>query len=460
MKDLKNTYQLWEVMIFLSLVLTLLITFFLMKYTWSFGTEWGTFEEHALIWKLIITETKHLSTSSYYQYKGFLIDNTYVMDLLLHIGLPLLFSFIGSSIIIVKWLWVKGGRDKALHISGSRLYKEKFAITHAKNSLKKEVHNGSQIGVALHPAILIAKAQELGNIFVEGAQGSGKSTVIKPLVNEVANTDARMLIYDAKREYTQLFYKKGHLLLSPTDKRSLCWDIAADVTSPEIAYEVASCFISSSDKEPIWANGARLIFAGCMVTLIYTHPNWSWHELKILLDKPIGELKELFDEYYPKAGKLISEDSKTTDSFIMELTTQTHWLDYLAQVWSKESKTKFSVTKWIEGEYNLQSLIIPNDPKYSSISAPLCAAILSIVVREILSLPDDSERELWFVLDELTDLPKTKAFEKWLALGRSKGARTIAGTQNISQIESIYGDKNTETLMSLFSNVIALKVGL
>jgi len=459
MRGLKNTYQLWWTMIIFIFLLTLIIGYFIIQYTWEIGVNWGSFEEHMQVWKLIAQDTVNFSLNAYFQYENFIIENNLLLDLALHIGIPLCLSLIMSSFIIINWLWVKGGIDKAVHISGAKLYKHKFAIRHAIKALKKEIKNKSRIGINLHPAISISEIQEVGNILVEGAQGSGKSTVIKPIVKEIMSRRGRMLIYDAKKEYTQLFYKPGHLLLSPTDKRSLCWDIASDVTSPEIAYEVACCFISQSDKEPIWANGARLILTGCMVSLIHTQPNWSWLELKVLLDKPTSELKSLFEQYYPKAAKLISENSKTTDSFIMELTTQLSWIDYLSQVWTKENRMKFSVIKWIEGDYDLQSLIIPNDPKYSSISAPLCSAVLSIVVREILILADDDKRKFWFVLDELADLPKTKALEKWLALGRSKGARTIAGTQNISQIQAIYGDKNTETITSLFSNIITLKIG-
>ena len=196
-----------------------------------------------------------------------------------------------------------------------------------------------------------------------------------------------------------------------------------------------------------------------MVSLNQFKANWSWGDLNKMLDKSVDELEELFDKYYPKASKLISENSKTTDSFIMELTTQLSWLDSVAKVWTNESKQRFSITKWVQGQYNAKSLIIANDSKYSAISAPLCSAVLSIVVREVMSLPDCNKRKFWFVLDELADLPKTEALEKWLSLCRSKGARTIAGTQNISQIQEKYGDKSTETLTSLFSNIITLKIG-
>lgn len=458
MKELRNTYQLWQVMIVLTVILTIISSHLMIKYTWHIETGWS-YEEHSKVWVLIIREALAFRNETYFWYRNYLIENNDLINYCFHIGISVILSIVGSIFLIFKLLWVKGGRDKAIHISGAKLYKNSYATKHAHKALKKDLKNSKNLGVNLHPSIQITKEQEVGNVLVEGAQGSGKSTVIKPLVNCIVNSGDRMLIYDAKREYTELFHKRSHLLLSPSDRRSLCWDIAADVTSPEIALEIASCFINQTGKDPIWSNGARLILAGCMVTLMNTQPDWSWTELKEFLDKPVKELKVYFEKHYPDAAKLISEDSKTTDSFIMEMVTKLNWLGYLAKVWTKETKYKFSVTKWFAGKYNLQSLIVPNNPKYSSMSSPLCSAVLSIIVRELLALPDNEERKFWFVLDELADLPKTDALEKWLALGRSKGARTIAGTQNISQLQSIYGDKNTETLTSLFSNVIALKIG-
>jgi len=459
MRVLKNTYQLWHAMAFISMILTVITSFFLIKYTWGLGTSWGSFDAHMNVFIMIVREFFNFKTISFYEYKEYIIDHNYTLKWLLHILIPFFICLLFSLFITFKWLWIKGGIDKAIHINGSRLYKAKFAIKHARKALKKELKKNTVTGISLHPLISITAAQEVGNILVDGAQGSGKSTVIKPWVKEIINSKVQMLLYDAKREYTQLFFEKGHQILSPTDKRSLCWDISADVTSPEIAYEISSCFISLSDKEPIWANGARLILAGSMVSLNHIKPKWSWDDLNNILDKPVDELKELFDKYYPKASKLLSENSKTTDSFIMELTTQLSWLDSVAKFWTKESNYQFSITQWVQRKYSFTSLIIPNDPKYSAIAAPVCSAILSIIVREVLDLPDDNQRKFWFVLDELADLPKTKALEKWLSLGRSKGARTIAGTQNISQIQSIYGDKSTETLTSLFSNIITLKIG-
>lgn len=339
MRDLKNTYQLWHTIAFFSTLLTLVISYFLIRFTWGVGTNWGSFDSHMQVMSLILRELFNFKFASFYEYKKYITGNNYSLQWLLHILIPFFISLLVSLLVTFKWLWVKGGIDKAIHISGSRLYKGKFATKHARRALKKELRNNSKKGVGVHPKFSISEAQEAGNILVTGAQGSGKSTIVKPLVKSIANTEAQMLIYDAKREYTPLFHQKGHVLISPTDKRSVYWDIAADVKTPEIAYEIASCFISKSDKEPIWGNGARLILTGCMVSLNRLKESWSWDDLNSMLDKPIDELGCLFNKYYPKASKLIAEDSKTTDSFIMELTTQLSWLDSVANVWTKDCKS-------------------------------------------------------------------------------------------------------------------------
>lgn len=81
---------------------------------------------------------------------------------------------------------------------------------------------------------------------------------------------------------------------------------------------------------------------------------------------------------------------------------------------------------------------------------------MSILISQKLSKPD-GQFTTWLVLDELSDLPKTNLFVNWLAQGRSKGARTIAGLQNFNQLADVYGDKKAETVLSLFGIMICLR---
>ena len=92
-------------------------------------------------------------------------------------------------------------------------------------------------------------------------------------------------------------------------------------------------------------------------------------------------------------------------------------------------------------------------------SQAIFGAVFSMMTSHVLSLPDSSTRQIWLVLDELAAIPKNNTLEQWLSRGRSKGGRTIAGVQSLSQLQSIYGEKNAETLMGLFATMVVLRIG-
>ena len=61
------------------------------------------------------------------------------------------------------------------------------------------------------------------------------------------------------------------------------------------------------------------------------------------------------------------------------------------------------------------------------------------------------------ILDELGNLPKNTFLARWLSVGRSKGTRTVAGTQSISQLHEVYGSNTTETILNLFKNHVVFQ---
>ncbi|WP_279452372.1 TraM recognition domain-containing protein [Aeromonas hydrophila] len=54
---------------------------------------------------------------------------------------------------------------------------------------------------------------------------------------------------------------------------------------------------------------------------------------------------------------------------------------------------------------------------------------------------------------------KNDSLKEWMSIGRSKGCRTLAGTQSISQLHKTYGEHDADTLLNLFSTIIALRCG-
>lgn len=446
-------HQIWEIgitfiPIFLVVFLAITIS------TWNIGTDWGSFTKHwPYIWKSTLGG---FDNQDWHYYKHLLQSQGYLLAFYLHTGLPAVIAFLTASWATWNWI-ISPPKPNDRHIAGPRLIPSDRVKGHAVTQLKKESQNKNSYGINLHPHIQLPIKRELGNVLALGMQGSGKSVVLKSLLTQIITRGDRVLVYDQKREYTTLFFDNNAVMISPTDARSTPWNIAADANSDEMALLIASSLIRET-KEPIWGNGSRLIFAGCISILNKTMPAWGWRDLSNLMILPEYELRELLQQHFPRASRLIQNESKTTEGFFSTILSELGWVFTLSEAWPDSYERGFSITKWLASEEK-PVLIIPADQKFSSLSDSLCVALLTLMISHVLDLPDSDNRKIWFAIDELGNLPKCSSLEAWLSLGRSKGARTIAGTQNISQLQNVYDHLPAETLLGLFNNIIALKMG-
>ncbi|MFT7430263.1 MAG: hypothetical protein ACI971_000714 [Colwellia sp.] len=379
-------------------------------------------------------------------------------SLALGLGLPALASLLISGGFTYWLLYVPGGREPVTHLSGSVRLSDRKAKRHAKRACSKATkHDDMGRGLFIHPDIQLAMRQELANLLVYGQQGSGKSVILKPIIKQIRERGDRLFIYDRKNEYTPLFFDDRSILISPTDTRGMAWNLAEDVTNEQEATLVAHALIAETN-DPLWSNGSRLILTGLMMILINQNRSCSWYSLAGLLDMPDKELQGMLATHYSLATQFVQENSKTTQGFFVTLISQLKWLKQLRKLWRPGAKHQFSIKQWFADGDMPKTLIVAHDEANESLSAPLCNALFSLMVSHVLTMPDSDTRRIWFALDELSSL-KTPSLEKWLRLTRSKGGRSIAGLQALSQLRSVYDRDTAETILALFGNVIALRMG-
>jgi hypothetical protein len=375
------------------------------------------------------------------------------------IGLPVFISVTIATGLTYQLLYVRGGREPVTHISGSVRLTGRKVKSHAKRSLNKAIKNDPMgKGIHLHPCVQLPMRNELANVLLFGQQGSGKSLILKPIVYQIKKRGDKLFTYDRKNELTSLIFDSSTILISPTDIRGATWEIGLDVTSEAEAELVAQRLINET-QDPLWSNGARLILTGCMMILINQNKPWGWRDLAGVLAWPHKELRAALETVYPSATVFIEENSKTTQSFFITLISQLSWVRRLREYWPNSEQKGFSIRQWLSDENQPKTLIIAHDEHNEALSAPLCNALFGLMTSHVLALPDSDTRRIYFSADELSSLPKSDSLEKWLRLGRSKGTRTLASVQSLSQIRAIYGQDMTETILSLFGNTIALRMG-
>jgi hypothetical protein len=312
----------------------------------------------------------------------------------------------------------------------------------------------------LHPCLPLNKHQEEGNIFTFGVHGSGKSTLIKYLVRQLLYLPhKKLIIFDEKKEYTEYFFKsKSTYLIAPWDKRSFYWAIELDLTHIGHFRQLSEQLIHIDEKQPTWGQGAREIFVALLVTS-YEKKELSWKSLSNWLNKPIEIWIEEFELYHPAANKFLTGSDETVSSYISNLSSNIGWIHDLANMINKDSKA-LSLQSWLNSsDSKFNSLIIQSHPLYPEMMIKLTGAMLQYTTNLILSKPDDQRQQYWMILDELGNIPQNLYLAKWLSVGRSKGTRTIAGTQSVSQLKEVYGENTTETILNLFKNHVVFQCG-
>ncbi|WP_330110341.1 type IV secretion system DNA-binding domain-containing protein [Methylophaga thalassica] len=452
--------QEWGLILSVVAITFLLLNSALIYMTWHIYSAWGSFETHMSIIGYAIKEAIFNQSLQGWQYYWQQISNNgWDIDFVLHVGIPTLISTV-LALFAGSLCYYPGGRDRLQHISGPKLYGHKMAIKHAKQQLKLESSQHSKLGLMLHPGITISRVRESGNIFVGGAQGTGKTVFITPLIEQVIIRGERAFIYDEKREFTKLFFDKNStVLIAPWDERGQAWDISSDAKNATQAELIAEHLVMDS-KDPLWSSGAKMILAGLIEILNNTKKNWGWVELAKILSLNEVTMNSLLGKYYPRAARFIAENNKTTHSFFVQLIGSLGWIYTLAQAWPRAYEGGFSMTQWTASPKTKKKVIlVQSDKRYKNLGAPIANALIALMTSNILSQINTTDREIWLFLDELANLPRNDSLKEWMSLGRSKGCRIVAGTQSISQIQEIYSERGADSLLNMFSVFVSMRLG-
>ncbi|MGS7873624.1 type IV secretion system DNA-binding domain-containing protein [Stenotrophomonas forensis] len=345
-------------------------------------------------------------------------------------------------------------RSNMWHVSGSQLLQGKEALLEARRrSLTKKEQADELHALSLHPDWIASKKLWARHMFIYGSVGSGKSVILKHLLEQVVRLDKKAFIYDIKGDFTAIF--ESPVIVCPFDKRSWIWDVGQDVATQTQAAAFSQSIIPSEEGSgAFWASAAQALLEGCVRELQATKgKNWGWADLAALVARPAEPMAKALSLYYPRAAALISNpDSNTTSSCMAVLANGTAVIERLALAWpERKPDCMFSMLDWIKDSYEGRKQVIVQSGPDEVLARSYISAMINVAVPEIISpsLPDDeSGRFLGFFFDELSSVGQLK-IEPLLALGRSKGVVACMAVQDWSQVEKVYGDKTAQAFSGL-----------
>ena len=163
---------------------------------------------------------------------------------------------------------------------------------------------------------------EQSHTLLIGSTGSGKTTVIKNLINQLRDKNQKAIIIDIKGDLIENFYskEKGDIILNPLDKRGRNWSIFNETNALKGFATIAKSLLPRESKsDPVWTDAARGVVSE--LAGLYKSENLSMSDFADkILKSDLSALAQILQK--SSASKIINEDiEKAALSVLMVLST-------------------------------------------------------------------------------------------------------------------------------------------
>ncbi|HRI11506.1 MAG TPA: type IV secretion system DNA-binding domain-containing protein [Verrucomicrobiota bacterium] len=308
-----------------------------------------------------------------------------------------------------------------------------------------------------------------GHFAFIGTTGSGKTMMQRLLMQSVLpqigrGKGVRALVYDAKQDVLSILagmrLRCPVHLVHPLDSRASAWNMAADITGPASALQVATTLIPRSDRDtnPFFTNAARHLLYAAILCCIQRAPNrWSFRQILLIL-RDAQLLKRLLDgsddtrhltQYCAHEG--------TFQNILSTLLTVVAPYEIIAAAWDRATKL-VSLREWTRDE---SILVLGNDEANRAAVDTMNRLILQRLSELLLAqtevTPADP-RQTWLFLDEVREAGRVEGLPRLLTKGRSKGVAVSLGLQDVAGLHSVYGNDIAEEILGQCNSKVILRL--
>ncbi|MBT5654886.1 MAG: Flp pilus assembly complex ATPase component TadA [Alphaproteobacteria bacterium] len=296
----------------------------------------------------------------------------------------------------------------------------------------------------------LIKGKETSHILITGTTGSGKTNCLNALLPQIRKRQDRAIIVDLTGNFISKFYRENKdVLLNPLDSRSKSWSPWAECLCEAHFDTLAAAIVPQSTHiDKFWENASKALLSSALRKLRHTQ------DTQLLYHILVRSNMETFSKFFEgtEAATYTHQDGeKMTLSIRATLANHLQCFKYL------KKEGAFSVRKWITDtslEMDPQWLFLSATPDTRETLRPLLSCWLDTAINALMTLPEDSERRIWFIIDELPVLQKLPSLHTAMAESRKYGGCLIAGVQSFSQLVSTYGQNTSQSILDLFNTKV------
>lgn len=301
--------------------------------------------------------------------------------------------------------------------------------------------------------VSIPRSLEPQHFLLSGTTGAGKTQALNKILQVIRRRGKRAMIADAGGGFLSRFYQPGDVIFNPFDKRSAAWSPFAEIRAEYDCQRIAKAAIPDiSGDDQSWHNYAQTLLAEVMLVMFKRGDRSMKRLLHYVSNADVRELGELLAGTTAAILCMKGNEKMLSNTRGIIATYLVAWR-YLPDTGT------FSVREWIHNESHDSWLFVTYRDDQMGMLRTLVATMLELGIVEGLSLSENSERDLWFILDEVDSLGKITSLRAGQTKIRKYGGRFVLGLQTISQLRSTYGNDEAQTLLANASTKLVLRAG-
>jgi Type IV secretion-system coupling protein DNA-binding domain len=309
---------------------------------------------------------------------------------------------------------------------------------------------GDGIGITTNDdsrPLRVPRNAENKHFLVVGDTGSGKSSIIRQMLYQVADRGDSAIVYDPACEFVKQFYdeRRGDIVLNPLDGRMPYWNPSDELRRKAEAKALAvSLYQPEGVTNRFFVEAPQKIFAHLMTYLPTPAQLVSWMSNPAEIDRRIKgtEYWMLIDTKAPhQRTGVLGSLNMSADSFRLLPSRE-------------DIPTTWTATKWAETRQGW--IFITSRPTMREALRPLISLWIDLLVLRLLNEPAQQQKPVWFVIDELASLQRLPQLHTAITENRKSQNPVILGFQGRSQMEARYGD-DAEAMLSQPATKIFLR---
>ena len=289
---------------------------------------------------------------------------------------------------------------------------------------------------------------EQTHMFSVGTTGTGKSTMMRDLLDQVRKRGKKAVVFDLTGTFIEAFYDPTRdVILNPFDKRCPQWSVFNDCATRAEFTSAAEALIPSDGggAEPFWVQAARLLFVEACVRLTELKLTTNRHLYEELMTASLKEVNDLV------GGTVASPLSDPQAARMAESIRATMNTNINAIRSLPIEGEQFSIKDWVHAEQEGGSVlfIAARHVDLSTVKVLLTLWMDMTINAMMAGTPSPRNVRIWFLFDELGALHRLPAIEKGMQTARNYGGAFVLGVHTIAKLRDTYGDDIAETLGSL-----------